>query len=84
VFPAQVELSTQGKNIFVETAGSGASTFTSPELGGAGKIIPESLESSNTDFAEEFDQLILAQQIFQANARVVSTSNEILEALTSI
>ncbi|MDP6366851.1 MAG: flagellar basal body rod C-terminal domain-containing protein [Nitrospinota bacterium] len=51
---------------------------------GAGRIIPESLESSNTDLSEEFVDLILAQQVFQANARIVTVSDEILEVITRI
>jgi flagellar hook protein FlgE len=56
-----------------------------PILGGAGDIQGGALESSNTDIADEFTKLIVTQQAYTANTRVVSTSNEMLrEALNMI
>lgn len=56
-----------------------------PILGGAGNIQGGALESSNTDIADEFTKLIVTQQAYTANTRVVSTSDEMLrEALNMI
>jgi flagellar hook protein FlgE len=84
LFPAQTDLSSIGSNLYDETDLSGAPVIVSPDTVGAGRIIPESLESSNTDLSEEFVDLILAQQVFQANARIVTVSDEILESLIRI
>lgn len=84
LFAADDALNAIGDNLFKETAESGIAILTNPDTLGAGRIIPESLEAANTDIAEEFVELILAQQIFQANARIVTVSDEILEAVTRI
>lgn len=65
---------------FAQTVDSGA-----PVLGAVGDIIGKSLEGSNTDIADEFTKLIVTQQAYAANTRVVSTSDEMLqEALQMI
>ena len=84
LFPAEGELFAVGDNFFIENTASGPPVFVSPDTGGAGRIIPEALETSNSDLGEEFVDLILAQALFQANARVVTVSDEILQALTRI
>jgi flagellar hook protein FlgE len=84
LFQAQTNPTSIGKNLYDETDLSGAPIIVSPDTVGAGRIIPESLETSNTDLSEEFVNLILAQQTFQANARVVTVSDEILESLIRI
>jgi len=84
LFPAEGELFAVGDNFFIENTASGPPVFVSPDTAGAGRIIPEALESSNSDLGEEFVDLILAQALFQANARVVTVSDEILQALTRI
>jgi flagellar hook protein FlgE len=56
-----------------------------PILGGAGNIQGGALESSNTDIADEFTKLIVTQQAYTANTRVVSTADDMLrEALNMI
>lgn len=79
----QVPLATfQGENnlkrmdggAFAETAESG-----SPILGGGGKIVSGSLEGSNVDISEEFTKLIVTQQAYAANTRIVTTSNSMLQ-----
>jgi flagellar hook protein FlgE len=56
-----------------------------PILGGSGNISGGSLESSNTDIADEFTKLIVTQQAYTANTRVVSTSQDMLqEALNMV
>lgn len=56
-----------------------------PILGAQGQIVSQSLESSNTDIADEFTKLIVTQQAYAANTRVVSTSDEMMqEALNMI
>jgi flagellar hook protein FlgE len=52
--------------------------------GGAGEVIGSNLEMSNVDISEEFTRLILAQRGFQANARVVTVSDGMLEELVNL
>jgi flagellar hook protein FlgE len=65
--------------VFKETPESG-----SPILGASGTIIGSSLEDSNTDIADEFSKLIVTQQAYAANTRIISTSEEMLEETLSM
>ncbi|MBV6482287.1 MAG: Flagellar hook protein FlgE [bacterium] len=49
-----------------------------------GEISSNELELSNVDISEEFVNLILAQRAFQANARVISTGDNILQELVNL
>ncbi len=84
LFNSAESLSAVSDNLFVETADSGTAIIAQPNTVGTGKIIPDSLETSNVELASEFVELILAQQIFQANARLITTSDEILQTLSNI
>lgn len=52
-----------------------------PLYGASGKILGSSLEGSNTDIADEFTKLIVTQQAYSANTRVISTTNEMVQDL---
>ena len=73
-----------GSTAFRESANSGMAQIGAPMEGGAGEIIGGNLEMSNVDISEEFTRLILAQRGFQANARVVTVSDGILEELVNL
>jgi flagellar hook protein FlgE len=64
---------------FEATDASGPATYNSP-----GKIVGSSLEGSNTDIADEFTKLIVTQQAYSANTRVISTSNEMMQDLLNM
>ncbi len=64
---------------FLETSESG-----SPILGSSGNIIGSALESSNTDIADEFSKLIITQQAYTANSRIITTSDEMLQEALNI
>lgn len=51
---------------------------------GRGAIISGQLEMSNTDLSEEFTEMIVAQRGFQANSRIITTSDSILEELVNL
>jgi flagellar hook protein FlgE len=53
-------------------------------FGTGGKIIGSSLEGSNTDIADEFTKLIVTQQAYSANTRVISTSNQMVQDLLNM
>lgn len=55
-----------------------------PGLSGLGRIEAAALELSNVDMAREFSNMIITQRAFQANARVISTSDEILQEMMQI
>ena len=80
-FPNLTGLQRVGKNNFLETVSSGQPVAGSPNQSGLGAIRSGFLEQSNTDLAEEFVRLILAQRSFQANTRTISTTNELLANL---
>jgi flagellar hook protein FlgE len=66
------------------TGPSGAETTGTPGLDGFGQSIGGTLEMSNVDLATEFTDMITAQRGFQANSRVISTSDEMLNDLVNI
>jgi flagellar hook protein FlgE len=71
-----------GNNLFAATSGSGQVSVGEPSTGGRGPIVGGTLELSNVDIAQEFVNMIGAQRGYQANARVITTSDEItLEAI---
>jgi flagellar hook protein FlgE len=51
---------------------------------GLGLITSGALEMSNVDLAQEFTNLVIAQRGFQANSRVITTSDEILQELVNL
>ncbi len=74
VFKASDALTRQDGGVFLENSDSG-----SPVLTSAGSIQGGALESSNVDVADEFTKLIVTQQAYTANTRVVTTGNQMLQ-----
>ncbi len=72
----------QGQNgqSFTATTASGTPLADVANTNGAGSLVVNSVEGSNVDIATEFSQLIVAQQAYSANAKVVTTANDLLEA----
>jgi flagellar hook protein FlgE len=64
---------------FAATDESGPPTFN-----GSGHIVGSSLEGSNTDIADEFTKLIVTQQAYSANTRVITTSNQMVQDLLNM
>jgi flagellar hook protein FlgE len=56
----------------------------SPIYGGGGTIEGSSLESSNVDIATQFSQLIVAQQAYSANAKVMQTADQMIQSLLQV
>jgi flagellar hook protein FlgE len=73
-----------GNNLWAETANSGTRTVSAGAQARAGQVIGGSLEGSNVEIAEEFVRLIEAQRGFQANARVVTTTDQVLSELVNL
>ena len=73
-----------GGNLFSETFTSGVPYTNAPGQGAMGKINPNSLEQSNVDLATEFVRMIMTQRGYQANSRVITTTDEMLSELMNI
>ncbi|RLL45322.1 flagellar basal body rod protein FlgG [Oceanobacillus piezotolerans] len=73
-----------GGNLYLDSENAGFTGLVVPEQEGAASIISGSLEMSNVDLAEEFTEMITAQRGFQANTRIITTSDEILQELVNL
>jgi flagellar hook-basal body protein len=73
-----------GDTLFAETSNSGSATLGSAETGSRGEIISGALENSNVDLSNEFVTMITTQRGFQANSRVITTSDEMLQELLTL
>lgn len=78
-FSAEQELQRIDGAAFAETPTSGE-----PDFRRGGSIRSKALESSNADIAKEFSKLIVTQQAYSANSRVLSTANTMLDAVLNI
>jgi len=73
-----------GNSLFRTTVNSGYAQVGEPGSAGMGQVISGALEMSNVDLAQEFTNLVVAQRGFQANSRIITTSDEILQELVSM
>ena len=73
-----------GSNGYRTTFNSGTATVGAPGSTGLGALTGGALEMSNVDLSQEFTNLIVAQRGFQANARIITTSDEVLQELTNL
>lgn len=73
-----------GENQFILSNNSGIANVGSPSSQGKGKIVAGALEMSNVDLAEEFTNMIVTQRGFQANSRIITTSDQMLQELLTL
>jgi flagellar hook protein FlgE len=73
-----------GNTAFRATVNSGLAQLGVAGNGGRGALAGGSLEMSNVDLAQEFTNLIVAQRGFQANSKVITASDEILQDLVNL
>jgi flagellar hook protein FlgE len=73
-----------GNSSYRATFNSGNAELGTAGTGGLGKLTAGALEMSNVDLSQEFTNLIVAQRGFQANARIITTSDEVLQELTNL
>jgi flagellar hook protein FlgE len=73
-----------GGNMFSESADSGLPQIGTPTSGGRGKISSGYLEMSNVDLSTEFTNMIVAQRGFQANSKIITSSDELLQDLIAL
>lgn len=73
-----------GDNMYQESANSGSAVLGFALEGSQSQVTAGALEMSNVDLAQEFTSMIVAQRGFQANGKVVSTSDEMLQELMNV
>jgi flagellar hook protein FlgE len=73
-----------GTNQYRESPASGVAAVGDPNTAGRGTITAGALEMSNVDLAQEFSNMIIAERGFQANARTVTTADQMLQELVDM
>jgi flagellar hook protein FlgE len=84
-FTTPQSLVKEGSNLYSNLANSGPlAQTTAPGSAGLGTVESGQLEMSNVDLAGEFSNLIIAQRGFQANSRIITTSDELLQEIINL
>ncbi len=73
-----------GDNLFAVSNNSGVAQIGTSGTGGRGKFNPGTLEMANVDLANEFSNMIITQRGFQANSKIITTTDEMLEQLANL
>ena len=84
VFNNPAGLNKAGENLFMQSTNSGTAQIGQSDTGGRGKFSPGSLEMSNVDLASEFSNMIVTQRGFQANSKIITTTDTMLEELVNL
>ncbi|BAI74082.1 flagellar hook protein (plasmid) [Azospirillum sp. B510] len=77
-------LQRESGGVFLESEDAGKPNFNDPETNGAGAVVANSVESSNVDIADEFTKMIVTQRSYSANAKIVTTSDEMLQEVLGL
>jgi flagellar hook protein FlgE len=77
-------LEKQGGSLYAASVNSGLASVGSAGDAGRGTLVSGALEMSNVDLAQEFTNLIVSQRGFQANSRVITSSDEMLQELVNL
>lgn len=83
-FQNQNALVLEGSSYYTESNNTGAPTFYEAGLGGSGALVTGGLEMSNVDLANEFSDMIVTQRGFQANTKIISVVDQMLEELVNL
>lgn len=85
VFPNPGGMTKVGENMFIPSTNSGEFTKgVKPGSDGSGPLNPGTLEMSNVDLSKEFTDMIVTQRGFQANSRIITASDEMLQELVNL
>lgn len=71
-------------NLFIRTSNSGTASIGTPGSGGFAEVQSARLEMSNVDLAQEFTTMITTQRGYQANSRVITTTDEMIQELVNL
>ncbi len=77
-------LARRGDNMFAETTASGVPQIGRPQSGGRGSVSGGVLEGSNVDLGSQFSNMIVTQRGFQANARIISAADVMLQEAVNL
>ncbi|ETS30159.1 flagellar hook-basal body [Photorhabdus khanii NC19] len=77
-------LAAQGDNVWSETGASGSPVVGTAGSGNFGKLLSNTLESSNVDMSQELVNMIVTQRNYQSNAQTIKTQDQILQTLVSL
>ncbi len=83
-FSSVYGLERAGAGLFKSSPDSGAPLINKPGEGGMGDISASNLEESNVDLAAEFIKMIITQRAYQANSKIITTTDEMLAQLINI
>ncbi len=83
-FIAPDMLTKLGRNLFAESYDSGQPIVGAASTSGLGRVLSNTLELSNVDLAEQFVKMISAQRGFQANSRIITTTDELMQELVNL
>jgi flagellar hook protein FlgE len=83
-FANSAGLSRNGDSTWSATSASGAAQQSTPGFGGAGATIAGELEMSNVDMATEFTNMITAERGYQANSKVITTADQMLQTVVNM
>lgn len=83
-FASPTGLAASGMNLYKETFDSGQPLIGTPGSAGRGLVQSSTLELSNVDIAREFVNMITAQRGFQANSKIITTTDELLAELVNL
>ncbi|MBP1763168.1 MAG: flgE 2 [Firmicutes bacterium] len=84
MFPNVGGLTKIGDSMYIASSNSGNATMYVPGAQGSGTLNAGSLEMSNVDLAQEFSNMIITQRGFQANSKIISTTDEMLQELANL
>lgn len=73
-----------GDSLYTSSSNSGQAQVGKAGTGGRGKLTPGSLEMSNVDLAQQFSDMIVTQRGFQANSKIITTDDSMLEELVNL
>ena len=80
-FANPAALDPRSGNVFAQTDASGEFNLRVAGTGGAGVVAPSALEAANVDLAEEFTKMIVTQRAYSANAKIINTTDQMLDEL---
>jgi flagellar hook protein FlgE len=84
VFQNASGLEKNGENFYTTSASSGSYKTVVAGQGGSGSMTSYALELSNVDLAAEFSSMMISQRAYQANSKVISTSDDMLQSLINM
>ncbi len=83
-FANEAGLERLGGSLWAQSANSGAPIVGTPDTGAFGATVGGELEMSNVDLAGEMTSMITAERGYQANSRVISTADQMLQTVVNM